>query len=101
MRRLVIGILLLLIFLANPVAAQTDTPTPIVTPTPEVYIAWTLPAYDNDAGTPVPAQDVIFGYSFNAGDVAIVLPGAMILISIWAMAVIVLLLNRGNNAGGA
>src|SRR5690349_6750872 len=100
MRSWLVVFILALALIVPPVLAQSDTPVP--TPSPEVFIAWTEPAYVNDAGTPVPGQDVQFGYVFNSGDEAIALPAALILISLWAMGIIVLVLKRGgSNAGGA
>jgi hypothetical protein len=87
-----------------PVRASTATPspTPTATTTPfitlEVNQFWTLPASTNDAGTPVPSQPVSFGYSATAGDVAISVLEAAIVISLWGISIIWLLTKRGGNS---
>ncbi len=86
-----------------PVAAlaQTATPTPTGTSaptwTPEVNVYWTLPAGTDAAGTPVPAHDVLFSYSANAGDVTIAVFALAVIISLWVMFLIAVQLNRRGN----
>ena len=88
---------------ANAAFAQTDTPTPILTWTPEVGLYWTLPPRINEAGTQeAPERDVAFFYYANAGDAAITVLLGVLIFVLWAGFIIWLLLNRkGNsNAGG-
>ncbi len=94
---------LIMLLCALPVFAQSDTPTPeptsILTPTPEVYIGWTLPPRINAEGTAIaPPLDVTFGYTANAGDVLIGLLGAALLFSLIAIGALVLWLSRGEVA---
>jgi hypothetical protein len=82
-------------------STATPSPTPTATATPfitlEVNQYWTLPASTNEAGTPVPSQPVSFGYSANAGDIAISVLEAAIVFSLWGISIIWLLSKRGGS----
>lgn len=78
------GVVLLVLLVAPwAVSAQTSTPSPTLTP--DVRQMWTVEAGVNALGTPIPPMDVVFSYSFHAGDVPIALLLLLLLIVIWLM----------------
>jgi hypothetical protein len=77
-------------------ATPAPTATPMPSPTPDVIQFWTSAPRTNDAGTPIPAQDMTFAYSANAGDVGIALLIGAILFSLIAMFTIWVLVRRGD-----
>lgn len=96
-RAAVIFLLVLLTF--SGVSAQTETPVPTHTPTPEVSIFWELPTEEVEEGaTPEPAQEVVFGYSANAGDVMVVFFLAAILAALWGAFLTLYVFNRSKGS---
>src|SRR5688572_26722992 len=82
----------------SPAYAQTATPT--LTPTPDVFTRWLVPTVVI-AGVPQPAQSFEFAYDANAGDVAIAFLVVFLLVSLWAMFLIVVLVERKQSGGGS
>ena len=87
--KLVVSVILCLILAPSLALAQTSTPTPVPTstptPTPDVNLFWTLAPSVNQAGTPIPAQDVLFSYSADSGDIAIAVMFGAVIVSVWIM----------------
>lgn len=54
-----------------------------MTPTPDASSMWTLEAGVNALGTPYPAMDVVIRYRVDAGDAAIILFLAALLLLFW------------------
>lgn len=84
----VLLLVLMTMVCAGLVAAQTPTPEPTATPLPIADVYATLqPAPGETTG-----QTVRFSYSATAGDVYVSILLALILFSLWAVAIVVLLI---------
>jgi len=75
------------------VCTSPPTPTPTPTPTPDIAVVWALPT-QVIAGTPQPAQYVRFSYDFTAGEVAVSMLLAAMMLVLMSAFIIWLLIGR-------